>query len=255
MGQSRTGSLENKITKVMQDRQEVTSAVGHMTKAAAERCSELAELQARSKALTKDVEKRDETIRLREMEKQDLQKQLDNLQSTLGYFQKKYKDTASELKAVQRERDDARSQAARTGASTDATQAARTVAPANATQVDDANYTVGQHVEVLRSSGAWTRGTIVLIEDGHVTVRTEGADKRIDPDNVKRMIRALQGGVPPGAQQPRQQHAQAGYHMHSAHQGHPPQGGVQQGTQQPWQQQYAQAGYHMHSAGHPPHHR
>jgi len=53
--------------------------------------------------LKRDQERRAQELQMAELEKEDLQKQLDNLQSSCSYFQTKYKSTASELRNVQRE--------------------------------------------------------------------------------------------------------------------------------------------------------
>merc|ERR1719409_2357358 len=99
-----------------------------MTSASAERCANLSEVSQHREKLQRDLEHMAQELNKRELEKQDAQKQLDTLQSSCDYFQKKYKSTANELKnlknqdqdseprttlaALQRERDEARNQVA-----------------------------------------------------------------------------------------------------------------------------------------------
>lgn len=50
-----------------------------------------------------ELEKKQQTLKMAELEKQDLQKERDTLESSCNYFQTKYKSTQNELRALQRE--------------------------------------------------------------------------------------------------------------------------------------------------------
>jgi len=89
--------------QAMRYNKEMTSAVGCMTQASSERSADISELEQTNAMLKRDQERRAQELKMAELEKEDLQKQLDNLQSSCSYFQTKYKNTASELRNVQRE--------------------------------------------------------------------------------------------------------------------------------------------------------
>merc|ERR1719215_2221511 len=74
-----------------------------MTQAAGERGADFESLQRKNIELMQDQEKRQQELKMAELEKQDLQKELDTLQSSCNYFQTKYKATQNELRTAQRE--------------------------------------------------------------------------------------------------------------------------------------------------------
>merc|ERR1719189_1805025 len=93
-----------------------------MTQAASERGGDWQELQQRNSTLQRELDRREQQIKMARLEKDDMQKQLDNLESSCNYFQTKYKTVAGELKAVKRE-----SESAADGASKARNQSAETL--------------------------------------------------------------------------------------------------------------------------------
>jgi len=100
---SKAEKLEQQYQMAVRYNQEMTSAVGHMTQAASERGGDFSELQQTHAQQKRDLDRREQELKMAELEKQDLQKQLDNVQSSCTYFQNKYKTTVAEMKTVQKE--------------------------------------------------------------------------------------------------------------------------------------------------------
>jgi len=100
---SRAESFEQQYNQAMKYNREMTSAVGHLTQAAGERGADLNELQQRNAALSQEQERRQQELKMAELEKQDLQKERDTLESSCNYFQAKYKSTQNDLRVAQRE--------------------------------------------------------------------------------------------------------------------------------------------------------
>lgn len=96
----RANFYEHECQKAMRYNKELSSGVGNLARGVSERGGEVQELQQRNLALIQAQEKKDQQISMLEMEKADLQKQLDSLTSSCDYFQRKYKQTNSELKAA-----------------------------------------------------------------------------------------------------------------------------------------------------------
>merc|ERR1712135_5114 len=82
---------------------EMSSAVGQMTHAASQRGGDWEALQEQNLALKRDQEKKDQALKMAELEKVDIQKQLDNVQSSCTYFQNKYKEKCNELKSTKKD--------------------------------------------------------------------------------------------------------------------------------------------------------
>jgi len=100
---ARAESLEQEYNKAMRHNREMSSAVGHMTNAASAQGGDLSSLQLRNQQLLRDHQKKEQELKTVELEKQDLQAQMENVDSSCRYFQNKYKATAAELRAEQKE--------------------------------------------------------------------------------------------------------------------------------------------------------
>merc|ERR1711871_678810 len=81
----------------------MTSAVGHITQAASERSGDLSEIQQMNAHLQRQHERKDQELKLAKRETEDVQSQLENVQSSCTYFQNKYKTAAAEAKKLQQD--------------------------------------------------------------------------------------------------------------------------------------------------------
>jgi len=95
--------LQLQVDQANRARREMQSAVGHMTHAASLQGGDLHSLQLHNQTLMQEKEKHAQGLKMAELEKKDLQVQIENLQSSCNYFQNKYKGTASELRQEQRQ--------------------------------------------------------------------------------------------------------------------------------------------------------
>lgn len=100
---AKSDAYQRQYEQAMRYNKEMTSAVGQMTQAASERGVDWQDLQRRHAALSAEKERKDQQLKMSELEKEDLQKQVDNLQSSCTYFQNKYKATTNELKTAQKD--------------------------------------------------------------------------------------------------------------------------------------------------------
>lgn len=99
----RAQELEHQYQHVMHYNKEMASAVGHMTQVASERGGAWADTQQLSERLQREVERKDQELKMIELERADMQKQWENVQSSCTYFQNKYKTTDAEKKKLQQE--------------------------------------------------------------------------------------------------------------------------------------------------------
>jgi len=103
MWKSRAEEYQRKYDQAVRDNKEMTSAVGQLTQAASERGGETSELQQRNIVLQREQERTKQELKMAELEKEDFQKQLENLQSSCSYFQNKYQSSSDELMNAQKE--------------------------------------------------------------------------------------------------------------------------------------------------------
>lgn len=99
----RAQELEAHYQHAVHYNKEITSAVGHMTQAASERGGDLSDIQQLSVHLQRECDQKDQELRMAELEREDMQKQWENLSSSCTYFQNKCKTTAAETKKWQQE--------------------------------------------------------------------------------------------------------------------------------------------------------
>ncbi|CAE8680937.1 unnamed protein product, partial [Polarella glacialis] len=100
---ARAEELEQQFNQAMRYNREMSSAVGYMTHAASSQGGDMHELQLRGDMALKERDRKDQELKTAELEKKDLQAQIENLQSSCDYFQNKYKATATELRSAQKE--------------------------------------------------------------------------------------------------------------------------------------------------------
>eukprot|EP00929_Paragymnodinium_shiwhaense_P098209 TRINITY_DN59726_c0_g1_i1.p1 TRINITY_DN59726_c0_g1~~TRINITY_DN59726_c0_g1_i1.p1 ORF type:complete len:549 (-),score=161.02 TRINITY_DN59726_c0_g1_i1:133-1779(-) len=97
----RAEGFEMEYQKAMHLNLEVTTAVGQMNQASTERSSEILQMQTKNDELGKQLERKEREMGMIRLEKDDLQKQFENLEASCEYWQKKAKTLAADLKAVE----------------------------------------------------------------------------------------------------------------------------------------------------------
>eukprot|EP00930_Biecheleria_cincta_P069554 TRINITY_DN57282_c0_g1_i1.p1 TRINITY_DN57282_c0_g1~~TRINITY_DN57282_c0_g1_i1.p1 ORF type:complete len:1652 (+),score=454.86 TRINITY_DN57282_c0_g1_i1:128-5083(+) len=96
-------SLEQQYSQALRSNQQFSAAWGLMSDAASARGGDLRDLQIRLQILEREQEEKDQELKTADLEKKDMQAQMENMQSSCTYFQNKYKATAAELRKAQKE--------------------------------------------------------------------------------------------------------------------------------------------------------
>mmetsp|Transcript_65426 Transcript_65426/g.156435 ORF Transcript_65426/g.156435 Transcript_65426/m.156435 type:complete len:1692 (-) Transcript_65426:12-5087(-) len=100
---ARAEMFERDYNTAIRKYQEMSSAVSHMTQASWERGGDHAALQQQVGALQQASQQKEHELKMALLDKQELQKQLENFQVSCQYYQSKYKEKTEELKAMQGE--------------------------------------------------------------------------------------------------------------------------------------------------------
>merc|ERR1712217_668582 len=77
--------------------------MSQMLQAHIERNEQGGDLAQQNKAIKKQLEAKAQEVKMTRLEKEDIQRQLDSLQSTGSYFQDKYREASNRLRTLEQE--------------------------------------------------------------------------------------------------------------------------------------------------------
>merc|ERR1712072_243455 len=95
--------FEREYTNSKQLNSEMTKVMSQMTQSISEKSENSSDAVKQNKVLFKQLEASRQAERNIRLEKEDIQKQLDSIQSTGSYFQEKYREAANEARQLKQE--------------------------------------------------------------------------------------------------------------------------------------------------------
>jgi len=100
---ARANYFEREYTQAKQLNGEMTKVMSQMTQAVSERSDETSDITKQNRVLLKQLEAKGQELRSAKLERDEVQKQLDSLQSSGSYFQEKYREASDELRTLRQE--------------------------------------------------------------------------------------------------------------------------------------------------------
>jgi len=100
---TRAAYYEREYQQSKQLNNEMTKVMSQMTQAVSERSDETTDVTKQNKLLMKQLDVKAQELRSAKLERDEIQKQLDGLQSQGSYFQEKYREAGEELRTLRQE--------------------------------------------------------------------------------------------------------------------------------------------------------